>query len=325
MMTLCASHHNHVFQMLRLSEGRARLDEQGFGDDRDLRAAVVEEKTVVGHTHEGVHGHRHRTQLHCAEEGGDEFRAIEENQEDTVLHLNAEIEESVANTVHGFEDFPISDDAVLLVEGGSARAAFHDLTIDEEGRGIEPIRNRGEWLSHDLPGREWGAGAQEGCGGRRGKKPSGLAGSNGRILRKPEHVGPTSHSARAATRRVLRSGRPETMGLPGETESCCRPERARRTRRPAEAIRCRGRVSRGAATGTGDSIFVHDPAIVTDRGALILRMGKELRRGEEASMAYALRTVGVPILASLQGDATAEGGDLLWVNHDVLAVGQGFR
>jgi len=70
---------------------------------------------------------------------------------------------------------------------------------------------------------------------------------------------------------------------------------------------------------------VHDPAIVTDRGALILRMGKELRRGEEASMAYALRTVGVPILASLQGDATAEGGDLLWVNHDVLAVGQGFR
>jgi len=77
--------------------------------------------------------------------------------------------------------------------------------------------------------------------------------------------------------------------------------------------------------GRADSIFVHDPAIVTDRGALILRMGKELRRGEEASMAQALGTVGVPVLASLQGDATAEGGDLLWVNHDVLGVGQGFR
>src|SRR2546426_11095135 len=74
--------------------------------------------------------------------------------------------------------------------------------------------------------------------------------------------------------------------------------------------------------GRADSIFVHDPAIVTDGGALILRMGKELRRGEEASMARALRTVGVPVLASLQGEATAEGGDLLWVNHDVLAVGQ---
>src|SRR2546425_982001 len=237
MMTLRVSHHNHVFQMPRFSEGRARLDEQGFGDDRDLRAAVVEEKPVVGRTHEGVHRHGHRTQLHCAEEGGDEFRAIQENQEDTVLHLNAEIEKSIANTVHGFEDFPIGDDAILLVEGGSARAAFHDLTIHEEGRRIEPIRNRGGWLSHDLPGREWGAGPQEGCGGRRGKKSSGLAGFNGRILRKPEHVGLTSDSARAATRQVLRSGQPETMGLPGKAESCCRPERARRTRRTAEGIR----------------------------------------------------------------------------------------
>ena len=78
-------------------------------------------------------------------------------------------------------------------------------------------------------------------------------------------------------------------------------------------------------TGRADSIFVHDPAIVTDRGAIILRMGKELRRGEEASMAKAFEKLGVPILATLRGEATAEGGDLLWVNHDVLAVGQGFR
>jgi len=77
--------------------------------------------------------------------------------------------------------------------------------------------------------------------------------------------------------------------------------------------------------GKADSIFVHDPAIVTDRGALILRMGKELRRGEEASMSRAFGSFGVPILATLHDDATAEGGDLLWVDHDTLAVGQGFR
>ena len=77
--------------------------------------------------------------------------------------------------------------------------------------------------------------------------------------------------------------------------------------------------------GKADSIFVHDPAIVTDRGAVILRMGKELRRGEEESMARTFQALHVPILARLHGDATAEGGDLLWVNHDLLAVGQGFR
>ncbi|HLQ41841.1 MAG TPA: arginine deiminase family protein [Thermoplasmata archaeon] len=77
--------------------------------------------------------------------------------------------------------------------------------------------------------------------------------------------------------------------------------------------------------GKADSIFVHDPAIVTDRGAVILRMGKKLRRGEEESMARTFQALHVPILARLHGDATAEGGDLLWVNHDLLAVGQGFR
>ncbi len=74
-----------------------------------------------------------------------------------------------------------------------------------------------------------------------------------------------------------------------------------------------------------DSIFVHDPVIVTDRGAVILRMGKALRRGEEVAMERCLTQLGIPILCRLHGSATAEGGDLLWLDHGTLAVGQGFR
>ena len=77
--------------------------------------------------------------------------------------------------------------------------------------------------------------------------------------------------------------------------------------------------------GRADAIFVFDPALVTDRGAVILRMGKELRRGEEAALARRFREIGVPILAELHGEATAEGGDLLWLDRRTLAVGQGFR
>lgn len=77
--------------------------------------------------------------------------------------------------------------------------------------------------------------------------------------------------------------------------------------------------------GRADAIFVHDPALVTDAGAILLRMGKGLRRGEEASLGTALERLGVPILARLRGSATAEGGDLLWIDHDTLAVGRGFR
>jgi len=74
-----------------------------------------------------------------------------------------------------------------------------------------------------------------------------------------------------------------------------------------------------------DAIFVHDPAIVTNAGAIILRMGKALRRGEEAAMERCLASAGIPILYTLHGEATAEGGDLLWLDHHTLAVGQGFR
>jgi len=74
-----------------------------------------------------------------------------------------------------------------------------------------------------------------------------------------------------------------------------------------------------------DAIFVHDPAIVTDHGAIILRMGKDLRRGEEAAIARRFEELEVPIHYELHGEARAEGGDLLWIDHDALAVGQGFR
>ncbi len=72
-------------------------------------------------------------------------------------------------------------------------------------------------------------------------------------------------------------------------------------------------------------IFTFDPAIVTDKGAIILSMGKPQRRGEEAVMARRFESLGVPIHYTLHGDARAEGGDLLWLDHDTLAVGLGFR
>jgi dimethylargininase len=74
-----------------------------------------------------------------------------------------------------------------------------------------------------------------------------------------------------------------------------------------------------------DAIFTHDPVIVTDAGTVVLRMGKAERRGEEAALAATLEALEVPILAILEGAATAEGGDLVWLDHETLAVGRGYR
>lgn len=77
--------------------------------------------------------------------------------------------------------------------------------------------------------------------------------------------------------------------------------------------------------GRADAIFVHDPAIVADAGAVLLRMGKPLREGEEAALGAAFERAGVPILGRLEGAARAEGGDLLWLDERTLAAGVGFR
>jgi N-dimethylarginine dimethylaminohydrolase len=74
-----------------------------------------------------------------------------------------------------------------------------------------------------------------------------------------------------------------------------------------------------------DSIFVFDPAIVTNEGAIICNMGKELRRGEPHTMAKELLALGVPILATIHGDGTLEGGDTLWLDEHTLVVGRTYR
>jgi dimethylargininase len=74
-----------------------------------------------------------------------------------------------------------------------------------------------------------------------------------------------------------------------------------------------------------DSVFVYDPVLMTDAGALVLRMGKALRRGEEDAFVRFFDRHNIPVLGRLQGDAHCEGGDTLWLDHDTLAVGIGFR
>ena len=81
----------------------------------------------------------------------------------------------------------------------------------------------------------------------------------------------------------------------------------------------------GIQPDAADAIFVFDPAIVTDHGAVILRMGKPLRRNEPGSMADRLATLDIPILGRLSGPAQVEGGDTVWLDERTLAVGRGFR
>jgi dimethylargininase len=77
--------------------------------------------------------------------------------------------------------------------------------------------------------------------------------------------------------------------------------------------------------GNPDAVYVYDPAIVSYRGAILLRPGKEARQGEVDAIAQELEQGGVPIAARLEAPALAEGGDTLWLDERTLLVGIGYR
>jgi len=77
--------------------------------------------------------------------------------------------------------------------------------------------------------------------------------------------------------------------------------------------------------GLSDAVFVQDPSFVTRHGAVILNMGKALRRGEPDLHAAFYKALDVPVIGRLSGDQTVESGDCFWLDPQVLAVGRGAR
>jgi dimethylargininase len=77
--------------------------------------------------------------------------------------------------------------------------------------------------------------------------------------------------------------------------------------------------------GNPDAVYVYDPALLAQRGAVLLRPGKEERRGEPDALGRELEAAGIPVLGRLQPPACVEGGDTVWLDEHTLAVGLGYR
>jgi len=80
-----------------------------------------------------------------------------------------------------------------------------------------------------------------------------------------------------------------------------------------------------AVEGDPDAIYACDPVLPTDRGVILLRPGKVGRRREPEAVARDLELAGVPVVGRLEEPATAEGGDIIWLDDTTLAVGRGYR
>jgi len=80
-----------------------------------------------------------------------------------------------------------------------------------------------------------------------------------------------------------------------------------------------------AASPYPDQIYTYDPALVTDRGAILLRSGKPGRRGEEEILAAWFEKHGIPVVGRIEAPGTVDGGDVLWLRPGIVCVGRTLR
>jgi len=74
-----------------------------------------------------------------------------------------------------------------------------------------------------------------------------------------------------------------------------------------------------------DSIYVHDPVIITSHGAVLCNMSKKLRSEEPSEIGKFLKDLGIPILGEISGEGKLEGGDVVWLDQKTIAIGIGYR
>ena len=74
-----------------------------------------------------------------------------------------------------------------------------------------------------------------------------------------------------------------------------------------------------------DSIYTHDPCVISNGGVILCTMGKEARMRESKAMGVYFESIGIPILGRIESPGTLEGGDVVWVDERTVAVGEGYR
>ncbi len=84
-------------------------------------------------------------------------------------------------------------------------------------------------------------------------------------------------------------------------------------------------VAEDSVGGDLDALYAFDPALASERGAILLRPGKEERRGEPEAAGAALEAAGMPVAARLEEPALAEGGDIIRLDERTMLAGRGYR
>lgn len=74
-----------------------------------------------------------------------------------------------------------------------------------------------------------------------------------------------------------------------------------------------------------DSIYTHDPCVISNNGVIICNMGKKSRLPELDTIEKFFNSIQIPILGKIKTPGILEGGDVVWIDNKTIAVGEGYR
>ena len=81
----------------------------------------------------------------------------------------------------------------------------------------------------------------------------------------------------------------------------------------------------GVETDDPDLVYVFDPMVIADHGAIPLRPGKPNRTGEPDVLEAWTTARGIPTAGRITAPGTVEGGDTFWLRPDLLCIGRTLR
>ena len=74
-----------------------------------------------------------------------------------------------------------------------------------------------------------------------------------------------------------------------------------------------------------DSIYTHDPCLISNSGVVLCSMGKILRKKEPEMISKYFKSLNIPIIGKISPPGKLEGGDIVWIDNRTVAVGVGYR
>ena len=74
-----------------------------------------------------------------------------------------------------------------------------------------------------------------------------------------------------------------------------------------------------------DSIYTHDPCLISNSGVVLCSMGKILRQKEPEMISKYFKSLNIPIIGKISPPGKLEGGDIVWIDNRTVAVGVGYR